>query len=355
MRLLVLGGTRFLGRGVVEAAVAAGDQVTTFTRGVSGDSPDGVEALHGDRSKPDGMDVLRGREWDAVVDTSGFVPAVVGRGAALLADSVGHYVFISSINAYPGFPEEPVTADSPVHDCAPDAGSLDGEFDPELYGPYKVGSERAVEQHFPGRAAQLRSGLIIGPHDNTGRLPYWVERMVRGGEVLAPGEPDRTLRLVDSRDLGGWAVELGRTGTAGTFVASGPADQGTFGSMLAAAAEVAGSDATVTWVPEQFVVEQGIAGWTELPLWLPATQAPYAFDQDTTAAERAGLRTRPVAETVRDVHAWLTGPDAGTTPNERTGRAGLDPEKEKAALAAWHRAQGARGARGVQDARGAQG
>src|SRR5215207_11042804 len=115
MRLLVLGGTRFLGRGVVDAALAAGDQVTTFTRGVSGEPPDGVEALHGDRTKPDGMDVLRGREWDAVIDTSGFVPAVVSRGAALLADRVGHYVFVSSINVHPGWPEGPVGADSPVH------------------------------------------------------------------------------------------------------------------------------------------------------------------------------------------------------------------------------------------------
>jgi 2'-hydroxyisoflavone reductase len=336
MRLLVLGGTRFLGRGVVDAALAAGDEVTTLTRGVSGEPPDGVEALHGDRSTPDGLDVLRGRQWDAVVDTSGFVPNVVGRGAALLADAVGHYVFVSSINAYPDFGEKPIRDDSPVHDCAPDAGSPDGTFDPEQYGPFKVGSERAVETYFPGRATQLRAGLIIGPYDDTGRLPYWVDRMARGGEVLAPGDPDRVLRLIDARDLGAWAVETGRTGTAGAYVATGPANQVTFGAILATAAEVSGSDATVTWVPEDVVVEQGIAGWTELPLWLPAAQVPYAFDQDTTAAERAGLRTRPVADTVRDVYAWLTGPDAGNEPNERTGRAGLDPQKEKDALAGWH-------------------
>jgi 2'-hydroxyisoflavone reductase len=339
MRLLVLGGTRFLGRGVVDAALAAGDEVTTLTRGVSGEPPDGVEALHGDRNTPDGLDVLRGRQWDAVVDTCGFVPSVVGRGAALLADSVGHYVFVSSINAYPDFGEKPIRDDSPVHDCEPDAGSPDGTFEMEQYGPFKVGSERAVESYFPGRATQLRAGLIMGPYDNTGRLPYWVGRMARGGEVLAPGDPDRTLRLIDARDLGAWAVETGRTGTAGTYVATGPADQVTFGEILSTAAAVSGSDATVTWVPEDFVVEQGIAGWTELPLWLPVSQAPCAFDEDTTAAERAGLRTRPVADSVRDVYAWLTGPDADNAPNERTGRAGLDPQKEKDALAAWH-AQG---------------
>ena len=190
MRLLVLGGTRFLGRGIVDAALANGDQVTTFTRGKSGEPPDGVEALHGDRNAPDGMDVLRGREWDAVIDTSGFVPTVVGRGAALLADSVGHYVFVSSLNAYPSFGDEPIRDDSPVHDCAPDAGSPDGEFELEQYGPFKVGSERAVDQHFAGRSAHLRAGLIIGPYDASGRFPYWVDRMARGGEVLAPGRPD---------------------------------------------------------------------------------------------------------------------------------------------------------------------
>lgn len=332
MRLLVLGGTRFLGRGILDAALAAGDQVTTFTRGKSGAPPAGVESLHGDRSRPDGMDVLRGREWDAVIDTSGFVPAVVGRGAALLADAVGHYVFVSSINAYPGFPAEPVRDDSPVHDCAPDAGSADGEFDPEQYGPFKVGSERAVEQHFPGRAAYLRAGLIIGPYDDSGRFPYWVARMARGGEVLAPG-PDREIRLIDQRDLGAWAVEVARAGTTGPFVATGPAGQGTFGAMLAGMDE--GPDTSVTWVDEDLLVEREVTPWAELPLWLPSGPYPGAWDQDTTAAERAGLRTRPVAESAAATLAWLR--DQGEGPaNPRTGRAGLDPAKEQQLLAAWH-------------------
>ena len=334
MRLLVLGGTRFLGRGVVDAALAAGDQVTTFTRGVSGEPPDGVEALHGDRSTPDGMDVLRGREWDAVVDTSGFVPVVVGRGAALLADAVGHYVFVSSINAYPDFGDEPIRDDSPVHDCAPDAGSADGVFDPELYGPYKVGSERAVQQHFPGRSALLRAGMIIGPYDDTGRFPYWVERMARGGEVLAPGDPDLTLRLIDQRDLGAWAVEVARTGTAGPFVATGPADQITFADMLAGMD--AGPDTSVTWVDEDFLAKREVKPWSELPLWLPAKDAPHVYDQDTTRAERAGLRVRPVAESAADTLAWLRGPDADNAPNPRVGRAGLAPDRERELLTRWH-------------------
>ena len=340
MRLLVLGGTRFLGRGIVDAALANGDQVTTFTRGKSGEPPDGVEALHGDRNAPDGMDVLRGREWDAVIDTSGFVPTVVGRGAALLADSVGHYVFVSSLNAYPSFGDEPIRNDSPVHDCAPDAGSPDGEFELEQYGPFKVGSERAVDQHFAGRSAHLRAGLIIGPHDTSGRFPYWVDRMARGGEVLAPGRPDVDIRLVDARDLGAWAVDVARARTTGAYVATGPAGQVTFGGMLAAAAAAAGTSPEVTWVDDEWLVEQGVTPWSELPLWLPPSVAPYPWDQDTTAAERAGLRCRPVAESARDTLEWLRAGGADESAEPRTGKAGLDPDREKELLAAWRARQG---------------
>jgi len=337
MRLLVLGGTRFLGRGIVDAALAAGDQVTTFTRGTSGEPPPGVEALHGDRNRPDGMEVLRGREWDAVVDTSGYVPVVVGRGAELLADAAGHYVFISSINAYPSWPEQPVRADTPVHDCEPDEGSAAGDFDGELYGRYKVGSERAVDRHFGGRSAHLRAGLIVGPWDQSGRFPYWVGRLDRGGEVLAPGAPDREIRVVDARDLGAWAVHCAREGVTGAFPATGPAGQATLGSLLADCREAAGSTATVTWVDEDFLVEQGVQPWSELPLWVPVAGGAGTWDQDTTAAEAAGLRCRPLRETVADTLAWLRS-GAEVTPMEkpRIPKAGLDPDRERELLAAWH-------------------
>ena len=332
MRLLVLGGTRFLGRGVVDAALAAGDRVTTFTRGTSGQPPEGVEALHGDRNRPDGMDVLRGREWDAVVDTSGYVPVVVGRGAKLLADSVGHYVFISSVSVYPGWPEQPVRADTPVHDCEPDAGNSDGSFDIEQYGAYKVGSERAVDRHFAGRSVHLRSGLIVGPHDPSGRFPDWVRRMDRGGEVLAPGDPDREVRVVDARDLGSFAVECGRARVTGAFPATGPAGQTTFGRMLAGMA--AGPDTTATWVADDFLVEHGVQPWSDLPLWIPA---PGVYDQDTSEAERSGLRCRPVERTAADTLAWLrAGGEAAPMEAPRITPPGISPEREAELLAAWH-------------------
>jgi 2'-hydroxyisoflavone reductase len=332
MRLLVLGGTRFLGRGVVDSALAAGDRVSTFTRGTSGEPPPGVEALHGDRNRPDGLDVLRGREWDAVVDTSGYVPVVVGRGAELLADHVGHYVFVSSINAYPSWPEQPVRTDTPVHDCPPDTGSPDGSFDLERYGPYKVGSERAVDQHFAGRSVHLRSGLIVGPHDPSGRFPYWVGRMARGGEVLAPGDPDREVRVVDARDLGAFAVHCARERVTGAFPATGPAGQTTFGGLLGAMA--VGPDTTVTWVAEDFLVQRGVQEWSELPLW---STGAGTWDQDTTEAERAGLRCRPVAETAADTLAWLeAGGDGKAAEPPRVSTEGLAPEREAELLAGWH-------------------
>jgi 2'-hydroxyisoflavone reductase len=336
MRLLVLGGTRFLGRGVVDAALAAGDEVTTFTRGVSGEPPDGAEALRGDRTTAAGLATLAGRDWDAVVDTSGYVPVVVGAAAKLLADHVGHYVFVSTANVYPDWPVKPVGADSPVHDCRPDAGRADGEFDPEQYGPYKAGCERAVDQYFAGRSTHVRAGLIVGPHDDSGRLPWWISRIGRGGEVLAPGEPDRPLRVVDARDLGTWCVHCGRTGVNGAFPATGPAGQTTYGALFEACRAATGSDATFTWVPDEFLVEHEVGVWTELPLWAPVAPAPALHDQDTTAAEAAGLRCRPPADSVADTAAWIGSVSELPIRPRMLPPSGMDPDREKALLAAWH-------------------
>jgi 2'-hydroxyisoflavone reductase len=337
MRLLVLGGTRFLGRGVVQAALAAGDEVTTFTRGESGAPPDGVEALHGDRHRADGLAALAGRDWDAVVDTCGYVPRAVGEAARLLADHAGHYVFVSSMNAYPGWPAEPVTAGSPVHACAPDAGSADGTFEPAQYGEYKAGSERAVDEFFAGRSTHVRAGQIVGPHDNSGRLPWWVKRIGRGGEVLAPGDPARTMRFVDARDLGAWCVHCARDGVTGAFPATGPDGQSSYGELFEACRQATNSDARFTWVPDSFLTEHEVGVWTELPIWAPAAENPGLWEQDTSAAEQAGLRCRPVAETIADTAAWLA--EVGDPPLESSffrRTPGMDPAREADLLAAWH-------------------
>jgi 2'-hydroxyisoflavone reductase len=340
MRVLVLGGTRFLGRAVVAAALAAGDDVTTFTRGVSGKPPDPVEALYGNRGVPSDLGVLKGRQFDVIVDTSGYEPRVVRDSARLLAPSAGHYVFVSTLNVFPGWPERPVGADSPVHDGTPDAVTGDAPDDPVArYGWLKAGCERAVEREFGDRSTMARAGLLIGPHDDTGRLTWWLRRVARGGEVLAPGRPDRRMALADVRDLATWMLRCGRDGVAGSFITTGPAGQVSFEGLLDACRTATGSDGRFSWLPDDFLTAHEVTPWTDLPLWLPEAIGPAAFDHDTGPAEQAGLRFRPVARSVAETWAWLrTTPDPAHD-SERPST-GIDPEKEQAVLDAWHAAGG---------------
>src|SRR5262245_34894569 len=218
MRLLVIGGTRFVGRGVVRFALDAGHEVTLFNRGQT--DPDAypeAEHLVGDRDG--GLDVLRGRSWDAVIDTCGYVPRVVRASAELLAGAVGHYTFVSSLSVYaddrtPGQDESAtlLRLEDPTVE----------EVTGESYGGLKVLCEEAVDDVFPGRALIARAGLIVGPEDYSDRMPYWVRRVADGGEVLAPGPPDYAVQVIDARDLGAWMVSCAESGTAGTFNATGP-------------------------------------------------------------------------------------------------------------------------------------
>lgn len=222
----MIGGGHFLGPAVVRAGLGAGHVVTTLTRSGLG-VPAGAQSLLGDRETAEGLSVLRGGEWDAVVDTCGYVPRMVGTGARALADVAGHYVFVSSISAYDGWPERPVTADTPLLACPADAGPDDGG-----YGELKAGCERAVLEYLPGRCMVARVGHLVGIGDNVGRLPYWIRRVARGGEVLAPGPPQRPLSMVDVRDVGTWLVECGQSRLAGAMAASGPPGQTSFGCVV---------------------------------------------------------------------------------------------------------------------------
>jgi 2'-hydroxyisoflavone reductase len=335
MRLLVLGGTRFLGRAVVDTALATGWQVTTLTRGESGTPPPAVDARTGDRTTPEGLAALDGGEWDVCIDTSGFVPRDVLAGARALDGRVGQYVFVSTISTYPGWPTEPVTLDSALHDCAPDAGPDDGD-----YGTLKVGCERAVEQVFGAASTLVRAGLLVGPHDNTVRLSWWLSRIAQGGEVLAGGSPNQPTQLIDVRDLAAWMLHCGRSGVSGPFIASSLPGSSTFGQTLTAACEVTGSDATLTWVDDQYLLDQGVEPWTELPLWIPIKDAPHTWTADTVPARDAGLTCRSIEETVADTWKWLREDGAPPVLNARAG-AGIDPAKEHAILAAWHGRSGA--------------
>jgi len=336
MDVLVIGGSVFLGRAVVAEALALGANVTVFNRGKSGTTPAGAEQVIGDRTDPDDLAQLTGRQFDVVVDTCGYVPAVVARSARLLAGSAGRYAFVSSINAYPGWPTAPDYHEGGVHDGDPDAEAAPEGLDPaQSYGWLKVGCERAVQRAFGAeRASILRGGCIVGPDDAAvGRLPWWIDRVARGGPVLVPGAPDDPISLVDARDLAQFAL----TGPAGTFETSGPVGRDTRGDLMAACVAATGARPEFTWVDSEWLGAQGVDAWVEVPLWVPASEAPSIWRHDPVAAQRAGFTWRPLRETVADTWAWQTSGQqdvpGGWRPSERTP--GLAPERERELLAAW--------------------
>jgi 2'-hydroxyisoflavone reductase len=320
MRLLVLGGTKFLGRHVVAHALADGHEVTTFTRGQTNPElfPD-AEHLHGDRDGA--LDALRGRTWDGVVDTSGYVPRIVRQSAELLRDAVQRYVFVSSISVYADF-SAPVSESSPVAELEDPATE---EILPN-YGGLKAACERVVEEVYGGRSARVRAGLIVGPYDATDRFTYWPRRIAAGGDVLAPGNPDAPTQFVDSRDLAAWLVRLALHGPGGTFNATGPAAVLTMRELLERSRAALGSDARFVWVEDQPILDAGVEPWTELPLWLPGEDSAGLARADISRALAAGLTFRPVEATVHDTYVW----DAGEPGDRPT----LTREKEAAVLSA---------------------
>jgi 2'-hydroxyisoflavone reductase len=298
VKLLVLGGTKFLGRHAVDAALAGGHEVTIFTRGQTNPElfPE-AEHLHGDRDGD--LGALAGRTWDGVVDTSGYVPRIVRQSAELLRDAVGRYVFVSSISVYADF-SGPITEATPVAELE----DPDTEEILESYGALKAACERVVEEAYGDRSARVRAGLIVGPYDPTDRFTYWPRRIAAGGDVLGPGEPGAPVQFVDARDLAAWLVRLALGGPGGVFNASGPAEPLTFAELLDRARVAIGSDANVVWTEEQRVLDAGVQPWTELPLWLPGTDYAGMARADISRAVDAGLRFRPVEETVLDTLAW---------------------------------------------------
>jgi 2'-hydroxyisoflavone reductase len=298
VKLLVLGGTKFLGRHAVDAALAAGHDVTIFTRGQTSPElfPD-VEHLVGDRDGK--LDALAGASWDGIVDTSGYVPRIVRQSAELLRDAVGRYVFVSSISVYDDF-SKPVDEGSPVAQLEDPAT----EEITEAYGALKAACENVVEEVYGERSARVRAGLIVGPYDPTDRFTYWPRRIALGGDVLGPGAPDAPVQFVDARDLARWLVELALDGPGGTFNATGPAEPLTFAQLLERTRDALGSGANVVWVDDQHVLEAEVQPWTELPLWLPGDEYAGMACADIGRALAAGLTFRPLEETVVDTLAW---------------------------------------------------
>jgi 2'-hydroxyisoflavone reductase len=323
MKLLVLGGTAFLGRHLVDAAQARGHEVTLFNRGRT--NPDlfpGTERLAGDR---DGrLEAMRGRAWDAVVDPSGYVPRVVAQSAELLRDAVGVYVFISTASVYP--------LQAPDRDEDAPTETLEDPATEEVlahYGGLKAACERVVTGVFGARALNVRSGLIVGPHDPTGRFTYWALRVARGGEVLGPGDPGRHVQFIDARDQAAWILDMAEAGRGGTFNVTGPAEPLTFAELLR------GCD--VTWVPDEFLLEHGVQPYTEMPLWVPASAG--RLDMPIERALAAGLRCRGHQETLRDTRAWAESESAAAGQVDAGGRvrrpAAMTADREAELLGAW--------------------
>lgn len=308
MNLLIMGGTQFVGRAVAEAALAAGHELTLFHRGRTnpGLFPE-AEHVHGDREAD--LTPLAGRSWDAVVDTSGYEPQVVRASVETLRGT--RYAFVSTISVY---------ADLTV---GPDEQSATHESG-DGYGELKA----ACERELPDGALIVRPGLIVGPHDPTYRFTYWVDRIARGGDVVAPAPPERPVQFIDVRDLGEWLVRCVENGTTGVFNAVGPGRGLTMGEVLEACVGAAGSDARLHWLDPALLKERGVAEWIGLPLWVYESGYRGMLGTDNARAIAAGLTFRPVEETVRDTLAWIRSGEKIIRDDWAEERPGLTPERE---------------------------
>ncbi|MCL7378950.1 NAD-dependent epimerase/dehydratase family protein [Streptomyces sp. 35G-GA-8] len=338
MRLLILGGTEFVGRAVTEAALARGWRVTVFHRGHH-EAPAGVTTLRGDRTAPGGLAALSDLSglsglsdgadaWDAVVDTWSAAPSAVLSTARLLADRVGRYVYISSRSVYANPAPAGLTEDGPLVEGASAAAGQ------TAYPQDKRGGELAAEAVFGDRALLVRAGLILGPGENIGRLPWWLGRIARGGPVLAPGPRDNSVQYIDARDLAEWTLDAVRDGLGGPYNLVSPAGHTSMGELLDACVRVTGSDAELRWTDPETILAAGIEPWSDLPVWIPPGEMHDTLHgSDVSKALATGLRCRPVAETVADTWSWL-GSIGGRAP-QRPDRppVGLAPEVEAEVLA----------------------
>jgi nucleoside-diphosphate-sugar epimerase len=333
MRLLVLGGTRFVGHAVTSAALRRGWDVTAFYRGVSGPDVPGVRALRGDRTRlSDLARVVDAGPWDAVVDTSGYVPCEVLAACERLKPVTRHYVFVSTVSVYRGWPAEPLTEASEVLYCPPDAGpeyGEDTEDGPTQYGYQKSGCELAVTSAFGAdRSTVLRLGVALGPREYVGRLPWWLNRVAAEGRVLAPGSPGRSIQPVDVRDLAEFAISAAGTRISGAYNITAPVGRETFGGMLGACAKATGSGAEFVWVADEQLLAQGVRQWSEIPLW---RTFPGVWRVDSAAAQAKGLSCRPLAETVEDTWRWMQETSTSAA-DQRASEIGISREREQRIL-----------------------
>jgi 2'-hydroxyisoflavone reductase len=340
MKILVLGGSRFLGRTFVEEAQRQNQEVTIFNRGNQNERFKDVEIITGDRLTDLGK--LKNRYWDAVLDTSGFIPSSVLKSTELLKDRVKHYTFISSISVYKDWVQENFDETYPVYDMSlEEANELAKDSNIyEYYGQFKALCEVVAEKAMPGRVANIRAGQLIGPNDYTDRIPYWIHRIAAGGKVLAPGNPNRPVQMIDNKDLAHWILSMMANQTTGTFNATGPDYTLTMKDFLETCIKVTASDAEIVWVSEKFLLENKVAPWTEMPLWVPEEfplepelKDPWkgAFTVNIDKAIANGLTFRPLEESLADIYKWEKQRNLATDE----WKSGMRADREKELLELW--------------------
>jgi 2'-hydroxyisoflavone reductase len=342
MKILVLGGSRFLGRTFVEEAQMQNHEVTIFNRGNQNEGFQDVEILTGDRFGD--LNELKNRYWDAVLDTSGFIPSSVLMSTDLLKDRVKHYTFISSISVYQDWVQENFDEKYPVYAMSLDeANNLSKNSNGyEYYGQFKALCEVIAEKNMPGCVLNVRAGQLIGPNDYTDRIPYWIHRIAAGGKVLAPGNPNRPVQMIDNQDLSQWILSMMASQSAGTFNVTGPDYTLTMGEFLETCRKVTGSNAEIVWCDEKFLLDQGVAPWTEMPLWVPEEfplepelKEPWkgAFSVNIEKAIASGLTFRPLEESLAEIYKW----EKQRSLAEDEWKSGMLRNREKELLQLWSR------------------
>jgi len=342
MNILIIGGTLFLGRVVVEQALTGGHTITLCNRGKTRpglfSDEDAVEQVIADRDDDDQLRaVLGGRSFDAVIDTSAYFGRQVRSIVNVLGDDIRHYTFVSSASVYAD--HSPIGADESAATITLDASIDESTKSPDAYGGFKAQCEEALAEVLPGRVHNVRAGLIVGPYDNTGRFSYWVERLAAGGAILAPEPKDQPMQIIDVRDLADWMLLAATENITGTYNASGKAGGLTMEAMLEAVAATTGVNPNLEWVAEDFLIAEDVAPWNDLPLWLPPVSRPTHAGfmmRDTSAAVTKGLTFRPLADTVQATADWLGR--AEEMPDKDAGPALgslLTREREEQLLAKW--------------------
>lgn len=339
MKVLILGGTRFLGKALVKEALKRGHEITLFNRGTNKEVFPEVEQLTGDRDGD--VSLLENRKWDVVIDTCGLAPHQIKKIAAVLGDNVEHYTYISSISLYKDWIPLHITEDYHLQPMPPVDKLKDveeGRISPyEYYGALKVLCEAEAETHWPGRVLHLRAGLLVGPFDYTDRLSYWVQRVAQGGKVLVPGRSDRPVQLIDVKDVATWVFNMAESRKKGTFNVTGPNDKLTIKELLNTCKAVTNSDTELVWAEEQFILEHKIKPWTEMPFWIPehfpleGETKPWkgSFSINIAKSINAGLTFRPLEDTIYDVYQWEQ------TRQDTERKTGISREKEQELLGAW--------------------